>query len=113
MTTPAWAGSSSIGSERPLSLIAILPGDGIGPEVVDAALPILDAVAPGWSIEFGAIGWDCWRSDGEPIPTATWDLIERSDATLMGAITSKPPREVEAELPPRPMVSSTVAEKAA
>ncbi|GAA1458889.1 isocitrate/isopropylmalate dehydrogenase family protein [Williamsia maris] len=82
-----------------MTTIAVLPGDGIGPEVVEAALPILDAVGVGWAVEFGEIGWGCWRREGEPIPSATWDLIERADATLMGAITSKPPREAEAELP--------------
>ncbi|MBJ7289716.1 isocitrate/isopropylmalate family dehydrogenase [Williamsia sp.] len=82
-----------------MTTIAVLPGDGIGPEVVDAALPVLEAVGLGWNVEFGEIGWGCWRREGEPVPPATWELIERCDATLMGAITSKPPLEAEAELP--------------
>ncbi len=82
-----------------MTTIAVLPGDGIGPEVIDAALPILDAVGLDCRLEFGEIGWNCWRRDGVPVPDATWDLIERADATLLGAITSKPPREAEADLP--------------
>ncbi len=82
-----------------MTTIAVLPGDGIGPEVIDAALPTFDALGFGWSLEFGEIGWGCWRRDGEPIPPATWDLIDRSAATLMGAVTSKPPRQAEFELP--------------
>ncbi|WP_037958620.1 isocitrate/isopropylmalate family dehydrogenase [Streptomyces violens] len=80
--------------------VAVLPGDGIGPEVLDAALPVIEALGLPIDLEFGAIGWECWRTEGTPVPDRTWDLIGRSDAVLLGATTSKPRREALAELDP-------------
>jgi isocitrate dehydrogenase len=79
--------------------VAVLPGDGIGPEVVEAALPVLDRLGVPVEPVFGEIGWECWRTGGDPVPEATWRLIEETDTCLLGAITSKPRREAEAELP--------------
>ncbi|MFC6065116.1 isocitrate/isopropylmalate family dehydrogenase [Streptomyces ochraceiscleroticus] len=80
--------------------VAVLPGDGIGPEVLDAALPVIEALGLPIDLEFGDIGWECWRAEGTPVPDRTWDLIDRSDAVLLGATTSKPRREALAELAP-------------
>ena len=80
--------------------IAVLPGDGIGPEVVDAALPVVEALGLPWELRFGEIGWACWRRGGDPVPEATWRLVEESDGGLLGAVTSKPEREAQAELDP-------------
>ncbi|MDX3383773.1 isocitrate/isopropylmalate family dehydrogenase [Streptomyces niveiscabiei] len=80
--------------------VAVLPGDGIGPEVLDAALPVVEALGLPVDLEFGDIGWECWRAEGNPVPDRTWDLIGRSDAVLLGATTSKPRREALAELAP-------------
>jgi isocitrate/isopropylmalate dehydrogenase len=82
-----------------MTTIAVLPGDGIGPEVADAALPVIAAAGLDWDLEFGDVGWTCWRSEGAPVPDRTWDLIDRTDGCLLAAITSKPLREAEAELP--------------
>ena len=80
--------------------IAVLPGDGIGREVVDATLPILDVLGAPVELIQGDIGWSCWRREGDPVPQRTWDLLSRTDTCLLGAITSKPLREAEAELDP-------------
>ncbi|SER84358.1 molybdenum cofactor synthesis domain-containing protein [Streptomyces sp. yr375] len=80
--------------------IAVLPGDGIGPEVLDAALPVLDALGLPLTLEHGDIGWEFWRAEGDPVPQRTWDLIGRSDAVLLGATTSMPGREALACLEP-------------
>ncbi|MDO0929480.1 isocitrate/isopropylmalate family dehydrogenase [Streptomyces sp. TG1A-8] len=80
--------------------VAVLPGDGIGPEVLDAALPVIDALGLPVTLEHGDIGWECWRTEGDPVPRRTWDLIGRSDAVLLGATTSKPGREALADLGP-------------
>ncbi|MFE1201128.1 isocitrate/isopropylmalate family dehydrogenase [Streptomyces sp. NPDC058762] len=80
--------------------VAVLPGDGIGPEVLDAALPVIDALDLPLDLEFGDIGWECWRAEGNPVPDRTWDLIDRSDAVLLGATTTKPRGEALAELAP-------------
>ena len=78
--------------------IVLLPGDGIGPEIVDACRPVLAAAFPTWEYTDAEIGWDCWRTAGDPIPAETWRALESADAAIMAAITSKPAREAEAEL---------------
>ncbi|GLX47636.1 hypothetical protein Shyhy01_05860 [Streptomyces hygroscopicus subsp. hygroscopicus] len=80
--------------------VAVLPGDGIGPEVLDAALPVIDDLGLPITLEHGDIGWEFWRTEGNPVPERTWDLIDRSDAVLLGATTSKPGREALADLRP-------------
>lgn len=79
--------------------IAVLPGDGIGIDVTHAALPIFNALNIPVELNLGEIGWSCWRNEGNPVPKKTWDLINHADATLLGAITSKPAREASKELP--------------
>ena len=73
--------------------LAVLPGDGIGPEVTLAAVPVFDALNVPVEMSFGDIGWECWKREGTPIPDRTWELIRSASATLLGAITSKPERE--------------------
>ncbi len=72
------------------SSIAVLPGDGIGPEVVAAALRILDRVAQrgGLSVdrETGLIGGAAIEEAGHPFPPATEDLVHQADAVLLGAV---------------------------
>lgn len=80
--------------------VAVLPGDGIGPEVVEAALPVFDVIDVKFDFRFGSIGWECWRANGDPIPQETWNIVRETDVTLLGAITSKPERESKEELLP-------------
>lgn len=80
--------------------IAVLPGDGIGWEVTDAALPIFDTLGIPVELNRGDIGWACWQQMGNPIPEHVWQLIHHCDVTLLGAVTSKPSREAELELTP-------------
>jgi isocitrate dehydrogenase len=78
--------------------LAVLPGDGIGQEVTLSAIPVFDALQIPVEINFGDIGWEFWKVEGTPVPDRTWKLIESSDATLVGAVTSKPEREAKREL---------------
>ncbi|MFG0320894.1 isocitrate/isopropylmalate family dehydrogenase [Pseudomonas sp. zjy_15] len=80
--------------------LLVLPGDGIGREVCDAALPVLKLLNLPIELQFGEIGWECWKRDGDPVPETTWKQIAESDAVLLGAITSKGKKEAEAELAP-------------
>lgn len=80
--------------------LAILPGDGIGQEVTLSAIPVFNALNIPVEMTFGDIGWEFWKQEGTPVPVRTWKLIEASDATLLGAITSKPEREALKELSP-------------
>jgi len=70
--------------------IAVLKGDGIGPEVVDQALKVLSVVAQQANIEFdfklGLIGGTAIEKTGQALPTATIDLCKAADAVLLGAI---------------------------
>ncbi|HSB14956.1 MAG TPA: isocitrate/isopropylmalate dehydrogenase family protein [Bryobacteraceae bacterium] len=78
--------------------IAWLPGDGIGPDVCDAARLVLDAV--GFEAEYihGDIGWEFWKTEGDALPQRTVDLLRSTDCAFFGAITSKPVAEAEREL---------------
>jgi 3-isopropylmalate dehydrogenase len=68
-------------------LIALLPGDGIGPEVVAEARRVLDAVCGDrLSYEEAPVGAAGWRAEGHPLPPATLDLAKRARAVLFGAV---------------------------
>ncbi|HNX40913.1 MAG TPA: isocitrate/isopropylmalate dehydrogenase family protein [Candidatus Aminicenantes bacterium] len=80
--------------------IAVLPGDGVGVEVVEAAMIVLKAIGFDADYEYGDIGWEFWCREGDPFPPRTVDLLKRVDAALFGAITSKPAKVAVAELAP-------------
>lgn len=82
--------------------IGVLPGDGIGKDVVDAALKVLDAVGFSEKAEYiwGDIGWEFWKKEGNPFPDRTIQLMKNTKCTLFGAITSKPKEEAAKELAP-------------
>jgi len=80
--------------------IAVLPGDGIGPVVIDCALKVLEQFKLPLSFQFGDIGWNFWCREGTPLPERTCRLISASQAILFGAITSKPDQRAEEELLP-------------
>jgi 3-isopropylmalate dehydrogenase len=70
--------------------IAVLPGDGIGPEVVAAALHVLKAVERrhGFTVDTGefAIGGAAVHATGSPFPDATRAAVRGADAVLLGAV---------------------------
>lgn len=69
--------------------IAVLAGDGIGPEIIAQAVRVLDALkADGLSIEleYGLIGGCAVDKTGEPYPEATHRLASQADAVLLGAV---------------------------
>lgn len=70
--------------------IAVLPGDGIGPEIIAQAVRVLDAVAERFGHEFeyeyASIGACAIDECGEPYPEATHDVCMNADAILLGAI---------------------------
>lgn len=80
--------------------IALLPGDGVGGDVLDAALKVLNAVEFEAEYLSGDIGWELWRTEGNPLPDRTIELLRETDACLFGAITSKPKEEAARELAP-------------
>ncbi len=69
--------------------IAVLPGDGIGPEIVREAVKVLEALkGDGLDIELteGAIGGAGYDAAGDPLPEETLALARASDAVLLGAV---------------------------
>ncbi|MEA2055268.1 MAG: isocitrate/isopropylmalate dehydrogenase family protein [Candidatus Thermoplasmatota archaeon] len=80
--------------------IAWLPGDGVGNDVMDAAKIVLDTI--GLDAEYipGEIGWEFWKTEGDPFPERTIELLKEVDCGLFGAITSKPNQEAQKELAP-------------
>ncbi len=80
--------------------IVALPGDGIGAIVLSEAIRVLEAVKFQASYIHGDIGWEFWRSEGNPLPQRTIDLLAEHKIALFGAITSKPKDEAAEELNP-------------
>ncbi len=80
--------------------IAWLPGDGVGNDVMEAAKIILDTLELDAEYIHGDIGWEFWKTEGNPLPDRTIELLNNVDCALFGAITSKPKQEAEAELIP-------------
>jgi isopropylmalate/isohomocitrate dehydrogenase-like protein len=68
--------------------VAVIGGDGIGPEVVDAALQVLDALDVDVEYLHASAGLACRKRTGEYLPEATLTAVREADAVLFGAITS-------------------------
>ncbi len=69
--------------------IAVLPGDGIGPEIVAQAVKVMEALrGDGLKIEmeYAYIGGAGYDAAGDPLPEATMKLAQQSDAVLLGAV---------------------------
>jgi 3-isopropylmalate dehydrogenase len=67
--------------------IACLPGDGIGPEIMDEALKVLDALhLDGIEIARADVGGAAYRAHGHPLPPETLELAKSADAVLFGAV---------------------------
>jgi 3-isopropylmalate dehydrogenase len=68
--------------------ICVLPGDGIGVDVIDATLPLLQKVQKGFSLELAThpAGAQHYRKAGEALPEATFAAAQAADAILFGAM---------------------------
>ncbi|WNO54666.1 3-isopropylmalate dehydrogenase [Stakelama saccharophila] len=69
-----------------MTLIAVLSGDGIGPEVTAQARRVLEAVDAGLQFEEAPVGGAAYLETGLPLPPQTLDLAKRADAVLFGAV---------------------------
>ncbi|HEY4016560.1 MAG TPA: 3-isopropylmalate dehydrogenase [Polyangiaceae bacterium] len=87
-----------------MSLIAVLPGDGIGPEITTEATRVLGAAArrAGLSLELATapMGGCAIDQTGAPLPPSTLDLCLRSDAVLLGAVGGPKWETLEGKLRP-------------
>ncbi len=66
--------------------IAVLPGDGIGTEIVDQAVRVLKAMDLKFEMEFAPVGGTAYESHGHPLPESTLKLAQNCDAILFGAV---------------------------
>jgi 3-isopropylmalate dehydrogenase len=66
--------------------IAVLPGDGIGPEIIAQAVKVLQALNIGLEMEQAPIGGAGYEAAGDPLPDATLALAKEADAVLLGAV---------------------------
>ena len=80
--------------------IAVLPGDGVGVEVIEAAMIVLEKMKFDAEYIEGDIGWEFWCKEGDPLPDRTTKMLKGTDACLFGAITSKPNKDAIKELAP-------------
>jgi homoisocitrate dehydrogenase len=70
--------------------ICLLPGDGIGPEVIGEVRRLLEALKLSLEFVVGSIGFGAYQSSGVSLPENTIELIRSADATLFGAVTTPP-----------------------
>lgn len=80
--------------------IALLPGDGVGKEVMEAAMIVLESISLDAEYVEGEIGWEFWCKEGKPLPDRTIQMLKKTDVCLFGAITSKPKEDASKELDP-------------
>jgi 3-isopropylmalate dehydrogenase len=70
--------------------IALIPGDGIGPDIIDQAVKVLDAISRKYNVKFSfeevLMGGVAIDKTGVPLPEETMDICKNSDAVLLGAV---------------------------
>ena len=66
--------------------IAVLPGDGIGPEITKQAIKVLDSLGLSSVVEYAPIGGAAYDEFNDPLPKITLDLANKADAILLGAV---------------------------
>lgn len=74
--------------------LCVIPGDGIGVEVTDAAIAVLQHIAPATTIDQQAAGWQTFQEQGTALPAVTLAAARNADAVLFGAVGS-PVQRVE------------------
>ena len=72
--------------------VCLIPGDGVGQEVIPAAAQVMRAVVPGLQFIDADAGWDCFLRTGTALPDATIEAVAAADGALFGATQS--PNEV-------------------
>ena len=74
--------------------LCVMPGDGIGREVIPVAVDVLKAVIPELETVEAEAGWECFEKHGASVPENTIEAIEDCGAGLFGAVSS-PSHKVE------------------
>ena len=66
--------------------VAVLPGDGIGPEIIAQARRVLSALQLNFSFEEAPVGGTAYAAHGDPLPASTLKVAQDADAVLFGAV---------------------------
>ena len=66
--------------------VAILPGDGIGPEIISQALRVLKKLELKIEFQESPVGGAAYAAHGDPLPEKTLSLAKQADAVLFGAV---------------------------
>jgi 3-isopropylmalate dehydrogenase len=66
--------------------VAVLPGDGIGPEIIAQALRVLEKLGLGLRFQQVPVGGAAYEASGDPLPKATLKAAKEADAVLFGAV---------------------------
>lgn len=66
--------------------IAVLPGDGIGPEIIAEAVKVLNVLGESFEMEVAPVGGAGYEAKGHPLPEDTLKLAKEADAILFGAV---------------------------
>jgi len=66
--------------------VAVLPGDGIGPEIIAQATKVLRKLLPALELKEAPVGGAGYEASGDPLPAATLSLAKQADAVLFGAV---------------------------
>ena len=66
--------------------------------MMDAARLVLDRLGLDAEYVHGDIGWEFWKTEGDPLPARTIEILKNTDVCLFGAITSKPKDAAAKEL---------------
>ena len=66
--------------------IAILPGDGIGPEIMNQAVKVMNALGEKFETETVPVGGAAYAAQGHPLPESTLKVAKEADAILFGAV---------------------------
>lgn len=84
--------------------IAILPGDGIGPEIVSEAVKVLECLQQNYALDIemeqAVVGGAAYDESGSPLPEATLYLCKSADAILLGAVGGPQYESLERDLRP-------------
>jgi isocitrate dehydrogenase (NAD+) len=68
--------------------ITVIPGDGIGPDIIEATIKILDKAGCDFSYEYADAGLTALENHGDLIPESTLDLIKKNKIALKGPLTT-------------------------
>ncbi len=78
--------TGTAGASKGAGRVAVLAGDGIGPEVIREAVKAVRAVTDLYTFESAPVGGAAYDATGHPLPPETLDLCRASDAVLLGAV---------------------------